>query len=160
VLRDQTGEYGDRVWSAAHNGYAKLPGGPVRHQRTVRLGAGDRTLVVSDLLTSRRHHQVELLFHLGPEVTAFLDGAHAHLTWPGTDGLQHATLSLPDVLAWTARRGESDPPLGWFSPVFGRRVPSTSLVGIGGLNGTLRLETELMFQGVAPSPLPSREAHR
>ncbi len=160
VLRDQSGEDGDQVWAAAHSGYARLPGGPVRHQRAVRLRADDRALVVSDLLTSRRHHQVELFFHLGPEVTARLDGAQAHLTWPDANGLQHATLSLPEGLTWASRRGESDPPLGWYSPGFGRRVPSTTLVGVGGVNGTLRLDTELVFQGIAPAPLLRRVAHR
>jgi hypothetical protein len=39
-------------------------------------------------------------------------------------------------------------------------VPSTTLVGVGGVNGTLRLDTELVFLGIAPAPLLRRVAHR
>jgi hypothetical protein len=143
-----------------HDGYRNLPGGSVRHQRVVRLGQDGRRVVVSDLLRSRGDHEVELLFHLGPDVTALLDGAQAHLTWTGSAGTRHAVLSLPDALRWVAHRGETDPPLGWYSPGFGQRVPSTTLVGLGRLHGTLVLGTDLVFQDVARAPLPGREVHR
>ena len=86
VLRDETDAHGDQVWAAVHNGYRNLPRGAVRHERVVRLRTDGRTLVVSDLLTSRGQHTVELLFHLGAEVTASVDGAQAHLTWHDSSG--------------------------------------------------------------------------
>jgi len=42
-----------------------------------------------------------------------------------------AVMELPPELSWTAHRGESDPPLGWYSAGFGRKEPSTTLVGSG-----------------------------
>jgi hypothetical protein len=119
-----------------------------------------RVLVVRDLLTARGRHDVEMMFHLGPEVTALLDGDHALLTWSGHGAAQYATLSLPGELVWSAYRGETDPPLGWYSPSFGRRVPSTTLVGVGTVQGTLELGTELRFRDVASPTLPRRELGR
>jgi hypothetical protein len=159
VLRDETGVDGDQMWEAVHDGYQRLSLGSVRHQRAVRLMA-DHTVVVSDLLTSRGNCPVELLFHLGPLVTAVVDGAEAHLTWPGSAGPLHATLSLPGELTWAAYRGETDPPLGWYSPRFGRRVPSTTLVGSGKVQGTQLLVTELAFQGVPSRTLSRGEVRR
>jgi len=42
-----------------------------------------------------------------------------------------AVMELPSELSWTAHRGEIDPPLGWYSAGFGRKEPSTTLVGSG-----------------------------
>ena len=45
------------------------------------------------------------------------------LTWPA-GGRGTRVLDLPADLTWTAHRGETDPPLGWYSPGFGRREPA------------------------------------
>jgi hypothetical protein len=68
-----------------------------------------------------------------------LDGAVAKLAWPG----HTAALELPGGLAWTAHRGETNPPLGWYSSGFGRREPATTLVGKGFI--TEPLTTVLRF---------------
>ena len=75
-------------------------------------------------------------------------------------GPRHAILSLPDELTWSTRCGESDPPLGWYSAGFGRRVPSTTLAGVGNLHGRLMLGTELVFADVLPSRVPQRAVRR
>jgi hypothetical protein len=75
------------------------------------------------------------------------------LSWParrthGTDsetaGYQ-ATLGLPDELRWSAHRGETEPIRGWYSPRFGVRTPTVTLVGAGSCAGSLELRTELSF---------------
>ena len=159
LLRDETVD-GDQVWTAEHDGYRKLSRGSVRHQRDVRLRQDSQTIVVADLLTARGRHEIELVFHLGPDVTALLDGATAYLTWTAGTGTRHGVLTLPDELTWAAHRGETDPPLGWYSPGFGQRAPSTTLVGRGRFQGTLAIGTELEFHGAEPAPLPRREVRR
>jgi hypothetical protein len=153
VLRDEVIGRGDQAWAASHDGYRALTGGGVRHQRVVLLQADQRTLVVSDLVRSHGRHHVELLFHLGPEVTARLDGGHALLSWSARGATHTATLRLPQELIWSAHRGETEPPLGWYSPGFGERVPATTLVGVGAVDGCLKLGTELHFREAA-SPTP------
>jgi hypothetical protein len=60
-------------------------------------------------------------------------------------------LDLPGALRWTRHHGETDPVLGWYSPQFGVRVPSVSLLGTGQLDRRLELSTQL-----ALSPQPDR----
>ncbi|UOX86689.1 heparinase II/III family protein [Amycolatopsis sp. FBCC-B4732] len=46
-------------------------------------------------------------------------------------GVRTAVLELPPELSWSVHRGESEPPLGWYSAGFGRKEPSTTLIGSG-----------------------------
>jgi hypothetical protein len=137
------------VWAAVHDGYGDLESGGVRHQRVVRLVQEEDAVVVSDLVTGRGPHQVELRFHLGPDVTAELKDGRAQLSWPYRDTMRHATFTLPEDLAWSTHHGETDPPLGWYSPAFGERVPTTTMVGVGRVQGRLELHTQLHFRDPA-----------
>jgi heparinase II/III-like protein len=149
LMRDETGSDGSQVWAAVHDGYRNLSRGPVRHQRLVRLSPLDRSLLVQDLVTARRRgrdHTVTMAYHLGPDVDAVLVGTHALLSWHGPQGGFHrADLELPKVLTWSVHRGESDPPHGWYSPAFGRRLPSATLIGSGSVREHRELVTCLRF---------------
>ncbi|WP_326945950.1 heparinase II/III family protein [Amycolatopsis sp. NBC_01307] len=128
VLGVHTPDHGPSHWSAAHDGYA-----PAVHRRTVELDGA--VLKIVDEVLGDTGPAARLAFHLGPAVTATLDGNVAHLRWEG-DGrtlapVHTAELELPAELTWTAHRGELDPPLGWYSAGFGRKEPSTTLVGSG-----------------------------
>jgi hypothetical protein len=152
LLRDDVTSDGEQVWAGVHDGYRGRGRGGARHQRVVRLRP-DRVLVVTDLVSCRGHYDVELLFHLGPEVSALVDGHEAVLTWPTAGATRRAVLALPAEPDWTAHRGESDPPLGWYSPSFGRRVPSTTLVGGVRAHRPHRLRTQVRVDG-AVAQLP------
>jgi hypothetical protein len=113
-------------WSGQHDGY--LTGETATlHRRGVVLDRAERTLTVTDWLEGSAGHDVRIAFHLGPEVRAVLDGAAARLAWPAGS----ATVELPAGLAWSAHRGQTEPPLGWYSPRFGQKVPATTLLGAG-----------------------------
>ncbi|MBO0820985.1 MAG: hypothetical protein J2P26_09070, partial [Nocardiopsaceae bacterium] len=114
-------------------------------------------------------HDVRLAFHLGPDVTASLSGPAeslpgsassrpgaaaslsgpavsrsgpaAELAWPGGS----ARLDLPAGLSWTLHRGETEPPLGWYSEGLGRKVPATVLIGAGRCLSGVPLVTRLRF---------------
>lgn len=153
VDRVEVGDLDVQSWTGHHCGYARMDP-PVRHQRTVALDPRTSRVMITDRLTGApgravaAGHPLRLAFHLGPDVAVRLSGAVARLTWPdgaGPDGegVARALLRLPDDLAWTAHRGEDDPVLGWYSPRFGERVPATSLIGAGRLEGVLELCTVL-----------------
>lgn len=127
-------------WSAHHDGYGRLPEG-VTHHRTVMLNRARRTLEIEDWIDSGSAHAVALAFHFGPAVDVAIDAASASLRWPGYTG----RMRLPASLAWRAHRGESDPPLGWYSAGFGQRVPAWTLIGRGLLPPATRLRTILHF---------------
>ena len=56
-----------------------------------------------------------------------------------------ATLTLPDGLAWRRLEGQTDPPAGWYSPAFGVRVPTVTLVGSGRVGPGRALVTVLQL---------------
>ena len=72
-----------------------------------------------------------MAWHLGPTIEVELDGTTVRLSWTFEGRARTARLRLPDALEWTAHRGEEDPVLGWYSPSFGARQPSFSLLGTG-----------------------------
>ncbi|MEE1786644.1 alginate lyase family protein [Streptomyces sp. SP17BM10] len=127
-------------WSAEHDGY-----GDSVHRRRVELTAASREVRVVDEVRGPRR-AVRLAFHLGPAITADLAGHRALLTWTRDGEGRSAVLDLPGRLSWRAHRGETDPPLGWYSSGFGRKEPSTTLVGTGFTGGAGEFTTTLGFR--------------
>lgn len=52
---------------------------------------------------------------------------------------------------WKAVRAQDDPPLGWYLPSFGAKVPATCLLGVGRLAGGASLKSELRLKGANSS---------
>ncbi|GGX06645.1 heparinase II/III family protein [Streptomyces chartreusis] len=138
LVADTSGENMAR-WCAEHDGYQ----GSV-HRRQVELTAPSRELRIVDEV-SGPSRAVRLAFHLGPAITAELVGNRAVLTWTRDGEERSAVLDLAGQLSWRAHRGESDPPLGWYSAGFGRKEPATTLVGTGSTDGTEGFVTVLGF---------------
>ncbi|PJJ56867.1 heparinase II/III-like protein [Mumia flava] len=131
-------------WSARHTGYARHDGSVI-HQRTVTLDHDRRELVVADTVRTGETHEVRVSFHLGPQVDVALEPTYAVLRWRGPDGEVTAEAALPAELAWSAHRGETDPALGWYSPRFGERVPTTTLIGRGSVSSATTFTTRFAF---------------
>ena len=130
VLTANPGQGAVATWRAEHDGYSRGRE-PAVHRRTVRLDRKVRELEIHDEVRSVGGHDCRLAFHLGPAVTALLDGHTALLSWDD----RTAVLELPRELEWAAHRGVEDPPLGWYSADFGLREPTTVLVGTGRAGG-------------------------
>ncbi|MFE1951681.1 alginate lyase family protein [Streptomyces sp. NPDC059524] len=129
-------------WCAEHEGYE----GSV-HRRSVELDEESQELTIVDEVCGGPRRDVRLAFHLGPAITAELEGNRAVLTWTRDGEDRRAVLDLPGRLSWRAHRGESTPPLGWYSAGFGRKEPATTLVGTGSTDGTEGFTTVLGFRG-------------
>ena len=140
LVADPSGEQAAR-WSAEHDGYQ----GSV-HRRQVELIAESQELKVVDEVRGPGG-AVRLAFHLGPAITADLVDNRAELTWTRDGEDRRAVLDLPGQLSWQTHRGETDPPLGWYSAGFGRKEPATTLVGTGITDGTEDFTTVLRFRG-------------
>ncbi|MBO4256072.1 heparinase II/III family protein [Streptomyces griseorubiginosus] len=141
VLSVDTSGEDTAAWSAEHDGYE----GSV-HRRRVELTPARRELRVIDEVRGPRR-AVRLAFHLGPAITADLEGNRARLSWTKDGEDRSAVLELPGQLSWQAHRGETDPVLGWYSAGFGRKEPATTLVGSGFTGGTEGFTTVLGFRG-------------
>ncbi|MFF4040309.1 alginate lyase family protein [Streptomyces sp. NPDC001816] len=131
-------------WCAEHDGYQRSV-----HRRRVELTAASQELRVVDEVRGQHspRRAVHLAFHLGPAIAADLAGNRAVLTWTRDGEDRSAVLDLPGQLSWQAHRGESDPPLGWYSAGFGRKEPATTLVGTGFADGAQGFTTVLRFRG-------------
>jgi hypothetical protein len=129
------GELPLQTWTAEHDGYLRLSASTL-HRRGVTLDSGRRVVTVVDTLDINGEAPLRLSWHLGPGVVVDLDGTRAQLSWQVGADSHHGTLVLPEALAWTSHTAEIDPILGWYSPRFGRRVPTTSLVGRGTSSST------------------------
>ncbi|MDX3242321.1 alginate lyase family protein [Streptomyces sp. ME18-1-4] len=143
LVADASGAFdgGTARWCAEHDGYQRSV-----HRRRVELSAASQELTVVDEVRGPRR-AARLAFHLGPAIVAELAGHRAVLTWTRDGEDRSATLDLPGLLSWRAHRGESDPPLGWYSPGFGRKEPATTLIGTGFVDGAQGFTTVLRFHG-------------
>ncbi|MEV7319708.1 alginate lyase family protein [Streptomyces sp. NPDC093970] len=146
VLTADTSGDGAARWCAEHDGYQ----GSVHRRRVELAPTGGELTVVDEVRGPDR--AVRLAFHLGPAVAADLVGNRAVLTWIRDGEGRSAVLDLPGQLSWRAHRGESDPPLGWYSAGFGRKEPTTTLIGTGrtgtgAAGGTDGFTTVLRFGG-------------
>ncbi|ASR34018.1 heparinase [Prauserella marina] len=129
-----------RRWCAEHDGYTR-GGRPATHRRTVELDDDGGQLRIVDQVLGRYDQSCRLAFHLGPDVETELNGNTAILRWPDDT----ATMTLPSELDWSAHRGETSPPLGWYSPGFGRRTPTVTLLGDGTATPGVAMTTVLRF---------------
>ncbi|WP_414936015.1 alginate lyase family protein [Amycolatopsis sp. cmx-11-51] len=125
-------------WSAEHDGYA-----PAVHQRSVELE--ESTLRILDEVRGGEARRCRLAFHFGPAVEVALSGGTATLSWTVDGQERQASLELPPELRWSAHRGETTPPLGWYSAGFGRREPAWTLLGAGTVGAEGALSTQLTF---------------
>lgn len=128
------------TWRAAHDGYERLSPS-VHHERAVTLERNRRRIIVEDVVRTSGLHTGRLAFHLGPDIDCRLEGGLAHLDWQNCKRRWHAKMQLPDSLDWSAIQGQTEPPLGWYSPCFGTKQPITTLIGEGSIMGGKRLHT-------------------
>ncbi len=126
-------------FAGAHDGYQSLPD-PVLHQRAIDFDRASRVLRVTDTLTCKGVHQVELFWHFaetcqiqvsGNEISALCDGRAVRLVMPGNKW-------KPNVV-----RGQETPPLGWISRRFDQKFQTSSVVWSGQISGTTTLNTEI-----------------
>jgi uncharacterized heparinase superfamily protein len=130
--------------TVAQDGYRRLET-KTTHFRRFLLDRLSRRLTVTDWIDATAPMRVRLAFHLDPAVAVEIENHRTHLRWAtGT-----AVIDLPAQLSWTLHRGEDNPPLGWYSPEFGEKVPTAVLIGSGVLSPGDRLETRLQTTAAA-----------
>ena len=162
---DQAGQAGPFLWSstpttwlesssgidggdqaalaAAHDGYRRLEN-KATHFRRFQLDRQTIQLSITDWIEAAAPVAVRLAYHLDPAVDVALQEHRAQLRWALGDSIGGAAvIDLPEKLSWSVHRGEEQPPLGWYSPEFGEKVPTAVLIGTGELSAGERLETRL-----------------
>jgi hypothetical protein len=106
-----------------HDGYSRLPS-PVMHRRTVELDGPARTVTIRDDVRGRGQHDVAIHFHAAEHVD--VKEAHDRVVLELPEGV--VTLRPDPVLEVTIARGQERPILGWVSPGYHVKRPSTTIV--------------------------------
>lgn len=111
--------------SAKHDGYARLAS-RFGHCRTVAFRPESSRLEVGDSLAGRQAELLELHWHIHPSWSAKLEGRVLRLS----DGNRVVTLEINLVSGQVEGerlellKGQSDPPLGWYSEAYNEKQPS------------------------------------
>lgn len=99
------------LFAGSHDGYSRLQA-PVVHRRWV-FSLKSRFWLVRDMALGAGEHQLDLFWHLGPELSRRSGGSNIFLDAGGCTGLR--------VLAAKAHGWSQDIRQGWWSPVYGRK---------------------------------------
>jgi hypothetical protein len=160
--RDQSEPGGDFLWlrkakagcslwrSAAdrdefvgwHDGYSRLAD-PVIHSRRILLEKRPRRIEITDRLSMKGAHLVEIFFHCSelcevkPRGQA-VDLRHASLPYPVRITLPQAPDAEVEI-----RRGDDAPICGWRSRAYDEKVPASTLVWRARVSGNTVLVSEI-----------------
>jgi hypothetical protein len=111
-------------------GEVRRPDGSTWTRRVVWDDEGNAT--VSDAF--RGPSYVKMAWQFAPDVDVVLRDDEAQASTANV----RVRLELPSGFQWQRLRGSTDPIGGWYSPAFGRKVASVSLVGFGPARAPLR----------------------
>jgi len=126
-------------FAGSHDGYERLAD-PVTHRRSIEFDKQVQVIRVTDTLTCKATHQVEICWHfaetcriqcMGNEISARCGNQNAAMTMPGSGW-------SPVILS-----GQDDPPMGWISRHFDQKCPGPSVVWSGQISGRTTLNTEI-----------------
>jgi hypothetical protein len=108
---------------AEHDAWSSVDD-PVIHRRRV-LFIDSRYWLIIDDLSGRAEHRIDLRYQFAPMPVA--EEAHGWVRAHGTGSalLIKAFSSVP--LATTIARGQRVPPVGWYSPNYGQKMPAPAL---------------------------------
>lgn len=130
---------GGRV-AGEHDGYRRLRD-PVRHRRALTLDAERRSLVIEDEIEARATHDIELFFHLAEDCRVVGDGKPCwRILRPAG---QPWRLELDPRLSIQLLVASEDPPGGWVSRGYHRRLPATTISAKIRASGAIRLVSRL-----------------
>ncbi|MBV9655434.1 MAG: alginate lyase family protein [Acetobacteraceae bacterium] len=133
---------------AWHDGYLRLSR-PTIHRRRLCLMRSTRSLEVIDTIEGGGAVVGRLAFHLHPAIRCEMRAATAYLQWRSNGESKAMRLALPHCLTWTAHRGETNPIRGWYAPAFGRKNPTTMLLGSGTIMPGQALRTRIVVSARA-----------
>jgi uncharacterized heparinase superfamily protein len=122
-----------------HDGYQRLDD-PVTHYRRLRLFKKSGTLAIVDRLECHARHDVEILFHFSPKCRVAQVKNHCLLI---TNGEKALLVQLDTRLQIRLEQAGTSPIFGWYSPSFGYKQPSVTVVGKTTISGSAPFFSEI-----------------
>ena len=110
---------------AEHDGYVRYK---INHRRKVEFLKKLRQFIITDEIINRgsKNAQIEMPFHIHPNVECHLSGSSLTLTYPGS---RTVTIQLDPQLNWRLYKGNLSPTLGWYSSSFYQKEASPVVIG-------------------------------
>lgn len=125
--------------SAVHDGYAKMG---VSHMRKVLFDSEQNEFSVEDFLQGTENFQIEMPFHLHPEVRILEEQGSFLLQ---TSGARSVRIFPDRRLHFRIAYGEEHPVLGWYSEHFGEKVKTGALYAELEVQKEIRLKTRIQI---------------
>ncbi len=124
-------------WVGSHDGYGRLKQ-PVIHRREIQFEKQPSRLQVTDELLGSGTHQIEMFWHFAEQCAVVANGRDVRVSC----GDVLLSMTLPEELRCNVHRGVERPqPTGWISRSFDVKVPTTTLIASGRIDGAARLVT-------------------
>jgi hypothetical protein len=124
---------------ASHTGYQRL-NGSLRHDRSILFAKKETFWIIKDHLVSDNNHEIKQRFHFHPQcLLREFKGNIFLITLESGEPLLF--LKMDSLLKATLHQGEEDPVSGWYSPAFGEKIPTVTLVGGKRMQGSLLIKT-------------------
>jgi len=126
---------------AEHDGYCRNEM-TLTHRRDLSWHPLLKKCIIKDELIGNGNYNAELHFHVHPDrkVTKELSNA-----FKISDNGYSLIIKFSSHFKCRVACGETDPPLGWFSPVLGEKIPSPTIIAKGKVLGFDNIFTELRF---------------
>ncbi|MCB9290588.1 MAG: alginate lyase family protein [Lewinellaceae bacterium] len=124
------------IVKGSHDGYAALG---VTHTRAYEFDKKTGAITITDNLESDGHHIYEIPFHLHPEIRAEQVSPGEFALSPS--GGREVRLRLDESLQPRLIRGAEEPILGWYSPSFLQKEPTTVIYSRFEKEGNFQLTT-------------------
>ena len=141
LIRHESNDTEDVV-VAEHDGYTKLG---IRHRREFSLDKANNTLrIVDDIILDRPgEHTLDVPLHMDPAVT--IDAVERGGYRLTAAGARPVTVYPDKSLSLSVVHGQTDPLMGWYSPSFQKKCPTSTLYGSLTIHQTTQLVTEIVI---------------
>jgi hypothetical protein len=128
-------------WAASHDGYTRLKH-PLTHRRELLFEKQQSLLQVTDELLGSGRYEVEMYWHFAEDCAVLANGREVRVSC----GDVYLSMTLPEELQCNVYRGVERPqPAGWISRSFDSKVPTTTLIATGRVDGAARFVTRLQL---------------
>lgn len=137
VLAQESNAQFDMI-NASHNGYKKIG---VLHKRKLQLNKDAEQLDITDELVVKNNktHTIEMPLHLHPSVEVEKKGTHQFLL--KHENARTVELNIPEKMSVELVKGSTEPILGWYSPSFQIKEPTTVVYCTCDISSTTEFST-------------------
>jgi hypothetical protein len=140
VISSETTDTQDKI-VAEHNGYLKTG---VKHQRTLVFNKTTGLITITDdlLVKSSQEYFLEFPLHLHPTVKVEKTDEHRFMLLHNQ--ARKVEVQVDSVLSTKEIRGQTDPILGWYSPSFQIKEPTSVLYSTIHFSSSIQLITNIL----------------